>query len=152
MSSRYRSVSPLIATILLIVVSVIIIAIILTWGKSFVSDNLFSSSTLSTNNPDRYTYIRLTDIKNGRFIFNYSPPHTITDHNFTITSFTYNGGHVIPLPEEKTITSPGSFTLDLGIVDTDSFYINLIFSDDFYLPFKDLTTTNICPIRNENGS
>jgi hypothetical protein len=141
-----RSVSPLIATILIIVVSVILVTVVLTWGKSFVSDHLSSSSSLVTSsNTDRYQYIRLTDSKNGRFFFTYSPPQTITDHNFTITSFTYNGGHEIPLPEEKIITTPGIFTLDLGILDTDPFFINLIFADNYYLSFKDLTTTSSAP-------
>jgi hypothetical protein len=48
-----RSVSPLIATILLIVVSVILVTVVLTWGKSFTDDNLnktninYNKSTLS---------------------------------------------------------------------------------------------------------
>ena len=141
-----RSVSPLIATILIIVVSVILITVILTWGKGFISDQLSSTNNFkSTFNPDLYQYIKLTDSQNGRFIFSYSPPNNVSDHNFTITSYTYNGGHVIPLPEEKIITSPGIFTLDLGIVDTDSFYINLIFDNNSYLPFNDLTTSVFSP-------
>ena len=41
-----RSLSPLIATILLIVVSVILITVVLTWGSSFAKDNLNSVTTL----------------------------------------------------------------------------------------------------------
>jgi len=145
-----RSVSPLIATILIIVVSVILITVILTWGKGFISDQLSSTNNFkSTFNPDLYQYIKLTDSQNGRFIFSYSPPNTISDHNFTITSYTYNGGHVIPLPEEKVITSPGIFTLDLGIVDRASFFINLILDNNSYLPFNDLTTNVFSPSKSD---
>ena len=41
-----RSISPLIATILLIVVSVILITVVLTWGSSFAKENLNSVTTL----------------------------------------------------------------------------------------------------------
>ena len=43
---RKRSLSPLIATILLIVVSVILITVVLTWGSGFAKENLNSVNTL----------------------------------------------------------------------------------------------------------
>jgi FlaG/FlaF family flagellin (archaellin) len=40
-----RSVSPLIATILLIVVSVILVTVVLTWGSDFAKDKLSTTQS-----------------------------------------------------------------------------------------------------------
>jgi len=44
-----RSLSPLIATILLIVVSVILITVVLTWGSDFAKDKLSTTQTSIKN-------------------------------------------------------------------------------------------------------
>ncbi len=43
---RKKAISPLIATILLIVVAVALIAIVLTWGKSFTTDSLAETTDI----------------------------------------------------------------------------------------------------------
>jgi len=44
-----RSLSPLIATILLIVVSVILITVVLTWGSGFAKENLSTTTEIQEN-------------------------------------------------------------------------------------------------------
>jgi flagellin-like protein len=44
-----KAVSPLIATILLIVVAVILVTVVLTWGKGFVSDSVAEIDTIGSD-------------------------------------------------------------------------------------------------------
>ena len=44
-----NAVSPLIATILLIVVAVILVTVVLTWGKSFATDSFADIETIGSN-------------------------------------------------------------------------------------------------------
>jgi flagellin-like protein len=49
MKFKKKAVSPLIATILLIVVAVILVTIVLTWGKNFASDSLASAGDIGVD-------------------------------------------------------------------------------------------------------
>jgi flagellin-like protein len=50
MNFRKKGVSPLIATILLIVVAVILVTIVLTWGKNFATDSLAKTGDVVSDN------------------------------------------------------------------------------------------------------
>ncbi len=149
MSLRYRSISPLIATILLIVVSVIIVTIVLTWGKSYVNDSFNETKTFTNQtNVENLKFIKFKNGINGRFFFDYYPPNN-TDLNFTVVSYSYNDYPLVPLEPEKTISSLGTFYLDLGIVDTGPFMINLVLSNGTYLSFENITSVNRSPSPND---
>ena len=149
MSLRYRSISPLIATILLIVVSVIIVTIVLTWGKSYVNDSFNETKTFTNQtNIENLKFIKFKNGINGRFFFDYYPPNN-TDLNFTVVSYSYNDYPLVPLEPEKTISSLGTFYLDLGIVDTGPFMINLVLSNGTYLSFENITSVNRSPSPND---
>lgn len=149
MSLRYRSISPLIAAILLIVVSVIIVTIVLTWGKSYVNDSFNETKTFTNQtNIENLKFIKFKNGINGRFFFDYYPPNN-NDLNFTIVSYSYNDYPLVPLEPEKTISSLGTFYLDLGIVDTGPFMINLVLSDGSYLSFENITSVNRSPSPND---
>jgi len=146
---RYRSVSPLIATILLIVVSVIIVTIVLTWGKGFVTDSFSQTDSFSIQkNLKNLEFIKFKNGINGRFFFDYYPPNN-NDLNFTVVSYSYNDYPLVPLEPEKTISSLGTFYLDLGIVDTGPFMINLVLSNGSYLSFENITSVNRFPSPND---
>jgi hypothetical protein len=101
---RYKSVSPLIATILLIVVSVIIVTIVLTWGKGFVTDSFSQTDSFSIQkNLKNLEFIKFKNGINGRFFFDYYPPKN-KDLNFTVVSYAYNDYPLVPLEPEKTIS------------------------------------------------
>jgi lipopolysaccharide export LptBFGC system permease protein LptF len=60
---KKKSLSPLIATILLIVVSVILITVVLTWGSSFAKENLNkATSTVDFKESDLSSFLTITNI------------------------------------------------------------------------------------------
>jgi hypothetical protein len=139
------SLSPLIATILLIVVTVVLATIILTWGKDLVTSSVQNTDSITKTNlfSDRQYSIRFLEAKNGRYFFDYhSPP---SDVEFTVVSYAYVGYPYVPLEPEKTISSQGRFYLDLGIVDEDRFSISLLLDDGSYLNFENVTNVNRSP-------
>ena len=63
-----RSLSPLIATILLMVVSVILITVILTWGSDFAKEKLSIAQSSAIKNTDFTGLITTNHIENTNHI------------------------------------------------------------------------------------
>ncbi|MDD3244832.1 MAG: hypothetical protein PHU47_01655, partial [Candidatus ainarchaeum sp.] len=126
-----RSVSPLIATILLIVVSVILISVILIWGKEFITD-----TTNTTNN--------LSDLKNfesnkGVFWFNSINGNKIFIKNTTNKNITLKGYSIIstehtgswtnnfyPLQENINFSEYSQSQIEIICVPDNRFVLDLI--------------------------
>lgn len=117
-----RSVSPLIATILLIVVSVILITVILTWGSSFTKDNL--------NQIDLYSLEEDLDLKGSLAL------HSITQslENNTIIFKNINNNKDLNL-------------VGYRLLSTDSNYVflekNFYFNNPIYLEKGAITSINV---------
>ena len=70
---RKKAIEPLIAAILLIVVAVILITIVLSWGKMFTTDALGKAKVVELTQSDAEFFIYPKSLTNGLLQFNYSP-------------------------------------------------------------------------------
>jgi hypothetical protein len=70
---RKKSVSPLIAAILLIVVAVILVTIVLNWGKMFTTDALNKTTVAELTQSDAEAFIYPKALQDGVLQFSYSP-------------------------------------------------------------------------------
>jgi FlaG/FlaF family flagellin (archaellin) len=107
---KIKAISPLIATILLIVVAVAIIGIIVSWGKGFTTDSLqevTSVTDLKTN--DATSFIFRPELKGDLLTFTYSPPSNLQNKTIDINAYTVVGSDNI-----KYLSSP--VTLKEGTV------------------------------------
>lgn len=115
-----KSISPLIATILLVVVAVALIALVLTWGKDFTNESLSETNTLENfNESDIGLYLTIEDGINGRYFVMYRPPPTFTKDPFTVTHYSLIDTEPIPLEPPVTVKPNSKTPLDLGIVDKE---------------------------------
>jgi flagellin-like protein len=98
---RNRSVSPLIASILLIVVAVILVTVLLTWGKGFLTDSTDNVDDLLSRYKefDNSFFLNHEQSNNGRSIFRYSPPNTYSHTDVNIIGYGVVGytEHIVPL-------------------------------------------------------
>ena len=142
---KNKAISPIIATVLLVVVAVILITVFLSFGKDFSTKGLDKTNSILeiTKSSDKQSFIRFEKAENGMYFFDYYIPNNL-DANFTITGYSLLGyNDYIPLEPEYTVTHAGKFMLPLGIIDTDRFSIFLLLSDGSYLTFKDVSNRNI---------
>lgn len=145
--SKLKALSPLIATILLVVVSIILVMIILSWGKDFTTKSISSSKSLVNYDilSDKQPFIRFVEAQNGLYVFDYYAPDS-GDVSFTITGYSLIGyNDYIPLEPEYTVSRQGKHYIPLGIIDEDRFTIGLLLDDGSYLSFKDITNKNHAP-------
>ncbi len=144
---RRKALEPLIASILLIVVAVILVTLVLTWGKNFTNQSVSQTTGLINHDilSDKQPFLRFEKAENGMYFFDFYPPNN-QDINFTIVGYSLIGyNDYIPLEPEYTITHAGKFMLPLGIIDEDRFTISLLLDDGSYLTFKDITNKNRSP-------
>jgi flagellin-like protein len=102
-----KGVSPLIATILLVVVAVAIIGIIVSWGKGFTTESLGSASAI-----DIYTesetgfYLNIQNSINGRTTVSYNPPDNSPYETLNIVGYGLLGytTNIVPLEPPITIS------------------------------------------------
>jgi hypothetical protein len=115
-----RSISPLIATILLIVVSVILITVVLTWGSAFTKDNLNqTNSILNLKESDLSSFISVVSYTHLENISN------IVIRNLHGEKITFVGYKLISediINPEKLYSFPNIINIDSGGVAT----LNLI--------------------------
>lgn len=143
---RTRAISPLISAILLIVVAVILVTIVLSWGKEFTNKSLNKTQSIFEiiGPSDKQPFIRFVEAQNGMYVFDYYPPNQ-TDINFTVVQYAYLGYSYIPLEPEYILDRPGKHYIPLGIIDEDKFGISLVLSDGTYLTFNNVTNRNLSP-------
>ena len=146
MFKNKKSVSALIATILLIVVAVALIAIILTWGKSFTNTNLSTANNLLNAPPsDAQYYLSIANGINGRFLVTYNPPSSYQNQNISITRFRLlESTNIIDLATPVDINAGDTQALDLGIITTP-FDLVLYLEDDTIITKQGIKNTNRAP-------
>ena len=102
LNKNQKAISPLIATILLIVVAVAIIGIIVSWGKGFTTDSLSQTQSvadLKVN--DASNFIFRPELKGDLLTFTYSPPSSLKNKIIDINAYTVVGSDNI-----KYLSSP----------------------------------------------
>jgi len=141
-----KGVSPLIATILLVVVAVVLVTIILGWGKSFTTSSLDNAnSILSYKASDAQYYLTIKDGTNGRYFVSYDPPTSFDNGSITITDFSWlDYNNIIPLTSNVTINRGEIATLDLGLINTQS-NIMLYLDNNTYITKMNVKNTNRSP-------
>jgi len=138
-----KSVSALIATILLIVVAVALVAIILTWGKSFTTNSV---SEVDTFKDASSTYfIKPVQLVNGSLIFkNISTvKDDITITGYKIIATDPDTNQEIQYLETPIILSQGSQNgIRISSLPTDkTFIVQLYTSDGKYIDIKNIINT-----------
>jgi hypothetical protein len=143
-----RSVSLLIATILLIVVSVILITVVLTWSSSFAKENLNQIDLTSTfTESDLSSFLVLTDIKqlsesNLVIIRNIHSTESIKFIGYNlVTDSNYIFGNQPLYFKNEIILDPGAFvSFNLICLPESNFYLQLFNEEKTY--FSILIKTN----------
>ena len=79
LSFRKKAIEPLIAAILLIVVAVILITIVLSWGKMFTTDALGKAKVAELTQSDAESFIYPKSLQDGILQFTYSPQSNFGD-------------------------------------------------------------------------
>ena len=139
-----KAISPLIATILLVVVAVALISIVLTWGKGFTNDSLSETTDITKFKPSDVTsFLDIDKGLNGRFFVKYRPPTSFTQ-SITITHYSLLGLNRIPLEPNVTIAANTTQALDLGIVD-ETFDLVLYLDDNTIISRIGVKTENRAP-------
>ena len=153
LKKKTRSVSPLIATILLVVVAVILVTVVLTWGRKFTTDSLGDSSTIleSFKEADVGFYLKVFRSGNGRIIVDYFPPANSRLQDLNLIGYGLLGytDHVVPFePPILLEANKNSQIIDHGIM-LDRFDL-LLYTEDGYVITKknisqEILQPNNCP-------
>lgn len=146
--NKRKALSPIVATILLLVVGVILVVIVLSWGKTFTNTSLHKTTSLVNLDilSDKQPFIRFVEAQNGLYVLDYYPPNQSDDINFTIVGYSLLGyNDYIPLEPEYTVNRAGKHYIPLGIVNEEKITISLLLDNGHYLTFKDITNKNQSP-------
>ena len=147
-----KSLSPLITTILLIIVTFALIGIILSWGKNFTLGSLSQTDNIASYKPsDAGMFVTINKGLNGRFIVDYNPPTGTGLGDLNIVGYSLNTYPQVPLDPPVVISPNSSQALDLGIVDTNKFTVVLYLSDNTLITKNNIETLNKSPSNCPDG-
>ena len=135
-----KSLSPLIATILIIVVSVILITVILTWGSDFAKEKLSIAQSSAIQNTDFTGLItnRSLSSKNSLVSNNHSSKDLNVVGYKIISSldhylYSYFENKIYYLEDPLVIGSKQAEVLQIDCYPQDSFFIDLITDQNTYV-------------------
>ncbi|HOW29862.1 MAG TPA: DUF5018 domain-containing protein [archaeon] len=147
MNIKKKALSPIVATILLVVVSVILVSIILSFGKSFTNQGLDKTKDikeLSQSDAEHFVYPKT--FSEGVVQFNYSPPNnSFGEVQITKYKILYDNNET----EEIELTTP--YTLSTGTnllnledfsdqnIPTKKFALVLETEENEYITLKNIT-------------
>jgi len=145
-----KAISPLIATILLVVVAVALIAIVLTWGKTFTRESLDKTTDFADLKPsDSAFFLTIEPGINGRLFAKFNPPVN-TIEQITIVGYSLLDIPRVPLEPPVTIKAQSRLPLDLGIVHSP-FDLVLYLDDDTIITKTGVKTINRQPSKCPEG-
>ncbi|NCP72303.1 hypothetical protein GW835_02840 [archaeon] len=145
---KRKAISPLIATILLVVVAVAIIGIVLSWGKGFTNTTLSSADNVNTKNSFTGLIWSFETFGNNVLVENKSK-QDLNITGYTINSLDHNGFWINSYhPLETTLSiSPGtSDNVSLICMPEGKFILTLKTSTNENIPL------NISPSKTSRGS
>ncbi|HOZ35696.1 MAG TPA: DUF1566 domain-containing protein [archaeon] len=87
MITNKKAITPIVASILLIVVAVILVTIVLNWGRSFSNSSLATADTEKLSKSDASEFVYTKAFSDGVIQFNYAPPDSLTSQNIIITGY-----------------------------------------------------------------
>ncbi len=149
---KRKAIEPLIATILLVVIAVILVTIVLTWGKEFSTSSLDKTNNfgeLKASDATHFVYPK--SASQGIVQFTYSPPTQISQ-DINITHY-----RVLNIPEmtepialeEPVVLSPSLNVLELPCLyeystTTPDLTIQLITAENTYIDIKTKDQGMVC--------
>ncbi|MDD3244733.1 MAG: LamG domain-containing protein [Candidatus ainarchaeum sp.] len=134
---KKKSLSPLIATILLIVVSVILITVVLTWGSSFTKEKL--STTQVIQNKDFTGLITSRPISSQNILISNNSSKDLNVTGYKIISsidhylYDYFENKIYNLDQPLIINPNSAQTLQIDCYPESSFFIDLITDQNIYV-------------------
>ncbi|MFA5746287.1 MAG: hypothetical protein WC932_05535 [archaeon] len=149
---KLKSISPIIATVLLIIVTVIIVTIILSFGKGFTTTSLDKTKAIKELTvSDAGVFVYPKSFSDGVLQINYQPPNNIQEP-IIITSY-----KILEVSDMEPVTLSTPFTLtnnSTNILSLDCLYeysvenpemtIELITSDNTYITVKQRDIGMVC--------
>ena len=147
---RRKAIEPLIAAILLIVVAVILITIVLSWGKMFTTDALGKAKVVELTQSDAEFFIYPKSLQDGILQFTYSPQSNFGD--LTIEKYKVlsdsgetpdtNLSSAYTLKQGTNVISLTDFS-KLGLEANKKVTIILQTTSNQYVSIKNITNKNI---------
>ena len=139
---RKKAIEPLIAAILLIVVAVILITIVLSWGKMFTTDALGKAKVVELTQSDAESFIYPKSLQDGILQFTYSPQSNFgeiviesykvlsdsgetPDTNLASAYTLKQGTNVISLTDFSKLGLDSSLKVTIVLQTTDNHYISV---------------------------
>ncbi|MFA7708839.1 MAG: hypothetical protein WCX82_01740, partial [archaeon] len=119
---KKKAIEPLIATILLVIVSVIIITVILSFGKDFSNRSLSKANNLIQEEDSEVSlFLDIKDGTNGAFLITYKPPATSKYQDINIIGYSILELNTIEVPLEIPLylTPYSGDILKLSIMQKD---------------------------------
>ncbi len=139
MINKKRSISPLIATILLIVVSVILISVVLTWGSDFARDKLSTAKNISTQNKDLTGLITSRSISSQNILISNNSSQDLNITGYKIISsidhylYDYFENKIYNLDQPLIINPNSAQILKIDCFPESSFFIDLITDQNIHV-------------------
>jgi hypothetical protein len=139
-----KALTPIMSAILLLIVAVILITMILSWGKGFTNEGLNKAKefgTLSASDATMFVYSK--SYKDGVVRFTYSEPDYLKDEDIIITHYRVlqipemvsvefpdplplrQGDNIIPLPCLYEYSLSSSSELTIQLITTENKYIDI---------------------------
>jgi len=143
---RKKAIEPLIAAILLIVVAVILITIVLSWGKMFTTDALGKAKVAELTQSDAESFIYPKSLQDGILQFTYSPQSNfgeIVIEKYKVLSDSgetpdTNLSSAYTLKQGTNVISLADFS-KLGLEANKKVTIILQTTDNHYISVKNIT-------------
>lgn len=139
---RKKAVEPLIAAILLIVVAVILITIVLNWGKMFTTSSLNKATVAELTQSDAESFIYPKSLQDGILQFTYSPQSNFgdltiekykvlsdsgetPDTNLSSTYTLKQGSNIISLTDFSKLGLEANKKVTIILQTTDNQYVSI---------------------------
>ncbi len=148
---KRKAISPLVATILIIVVAVAIIMIVLNWGKAFTQGGLQDATNVTSfTTSDASSFIFRPDIKGQTLTFTYSPPASLKSQTIIVDRFSVLGYEgIIDIDPPVTLREglTGIQNLDLSSLDIQERTITIVFytTNNEIITLKNIDLINYVP-------
>lgn len=148
-----KAISPIIATILLVVVGVILVTIVLNFGKNFTTSSLAQTNTIGKIKvSDATNFVYPKDSRGGTLQINYSPPSSLENVSITITQYQLLDvldSEVVTLQTPVTLTNNSLSTIQLDCLYEYSltkpdFTVQLITDQNTYIDVKLRDSKMVC--------
>lgn len=141
---KKKAIEPLIATILIVVVAVILVTIILSWGKMFTTSSLNKATVAELTQSDAESFIYPKSFQDGVVQFTYSPPTTgnfgevliskyrilseggeTPDTNLSSNYTLRQGSNILALTSFESLGITSKTKVDIVLQTTDNQYITI---------------------------